>query len=129
MDPVIHFEMPAKDRERIANFYSAVFGWKSQMHGEDFGNYVTVSTTETGEDGRPTSPGAINGGFYPVTPDMPPQYPSFVISVRDLKDAIKRITSAGGRIDGEPTNIPGIGDFVYFTDTEGNRASILQPAE
>ncbi len=30
MNPVVHFEMPAKDRKRMAGFYSEVFGWKAQ---------------------------------------------------------------------------------------------------
>ena len=128
MDPVIHFEMPAKDKERMAKFYSGVFGWKAQMHGEDLGNYVTVSTTETGEDGRPTTPGAINGGFYPVTSEMPPQHPSLVIAVKDLRESIKQIKNAGGNVEGDPVTIPGVGEFVYFSDTEGNRVSILQPS-
>jgi predicted enzyme related to lactoylglutathione lyase len=28
---------------------------------------------------------------------------------------------------GEPVEIPGIGQYVAFTDTEGNRVSMLQP--
>lgn len=27
MNPVVHFEMPAKDKKRVADFYSKVFGW------------------------------------------------------------------------------------------------------
>ena len=32
-----------------------------------------------------------------------------------------------GEVLGEPMHIPGIGQFVAFLDTEGNRASMLQP--
>jgi hypothetical protein len=28
---------------------------------------------------------------------------------------------------GEPMEIPGVGRYVSFTDTEGNRVSLLQP--
>ena len=28
---------------------------------------------------------------------------------------------------GEPADIPGVGRYVAFTDTEGNRVSMLQP--
>jgi len=31
MDPVVHFEMPAEDRKRMADFYANVFGWKQQF--------------------------------------------------------------------------------------------------
>jgi GMP synthase (glutamine-hydrolysing) len=37
--------------------------------------------------------------------------------------------AAGGEVLGEPMPIPGIGDYVSFFDTEGNRISMLQPAE
>jgi predicted enzyme related to lactoylglutathione lyase len=69
MNPVVHFEMPAEDRIRMADFYSTVFGWETQMLGEEMGNYVTVSTTKTDEQGRPTMPGAINNVLFthPVT--------------------------------------------------------------
>jgi len=53
MDPVVHFELPAEDRNRMVDFCSRVFGWQAQVTGEEFGNYVTVTTIETGEDGRP----------------------------------------------------------------------------
>ncbi|HYG51470.1 MAG TPA: hypothetical protein VD905_11235 [Flavobacteriales bacterium] len=41
---------------------------------------------------------------------------------------MKKITDAGGKVLGEPVEIPGIGQYVSFLDTEGNRVSILQPA-
>jgi hypothetical protein len=43
MNPVVHFEMPAEDRKRMADFYTKVFGWKTQQLGEDMGNYVLIS--------------------------------------------------------------------------------------
>ena len=63
MNPVVHFEMPAEDRKRMADFYSNAFGWQTQLLGEEMGNYVVVSTTETEENGTPKMRGAINGGF------------------------------------------------------------------
>lgn len=127
MNPVVHFEMPAKDRKRMSNFYSKTFGWKTEQMGPEMNNYVVVSTTETGKDGRPTSPGTINGGFYQRSDDPVSHAPSIVISVSDVKAAMKKITEGGGKILGEPMEIPGVGMWVSFMDTEGNRASILQP--
>ncbi len=127
MNPVVHFEMPAKDRDRMAGFYSEVFGWKAQMLGEDMGNYVTVATTETDENNMVKTPGVINGGFYPLKDGDPATAPSIVISVDDIRDSIRKVTGAGGKILGEPVNIPGVGEYVSFIDTEGNRCSILQP--
>jgi len=127
MNPVVHFEMPAENRERMSAFYTKLFGWQTQMLGEEMGNYVTVSTTETDEKGRPTVPGAINGGFYPRNEKMPAQYPSIVIAVEDIRESAKNVTAAGGSVLGEPMEIPGVGLYVSFFDTEGNRVSLLQP--
>lgn len=124
MDSVVHFEMPYDDRERMARFYEAVFGWKTEMLGEEMGNYVVTTTTATDEDG-PVNPGAINGGLYPRTEAS--QGPSFVIAVADIAAGIEAIKAAGGTVEGEPVEIPGVGPYVAFTDTEGNRLSILQP--
>ncbi len=126
MNPVVHFEMPASDRKRMAEFYTAAFGWKAQMLGEEMGNYVTVATSETDENGRPKFPGAINGGFYPVR-EGETACPSIVIAVDDIGESIKKITGGGGKLLNEPVEIPGVGMFVAFADTEGNRVSILQP--
>ncbi len=125
MNPVVHFEMPAEDRKRMADFYSSVFGWQTQMLGEEMGNYVVVSTTETGEDGRPKAPGAINGGFFQKSAEN--SLPSVVIGVGDIKAHAKKVADAGGKVMGEPVEIPGIGWYVSFVDTEGNRVSLLQP--
>jgi predicted enzyme related to lactoylglutathione lyase len=38
MNPVVHFEMPYDNRARMAKFYKLVFGWTTQMLGEDMGN-------------------------------------------------------------------------------------------
>lgn len=126
MNPVVHFEMPAEDTKRMADFYTNVFGWEAHMLGEEMGNYVTVSTSETSEDGMPKTPGFINGGFYPKKEDLAP-YPSVVISVDDIRESIQKVTKAKGKVLGEPSEIPGIGTYVSFIDTEGNRVSLLQP--
>jgi len=126
MNPVVHFEMPYDDRQRMAQFYASAFGWQTQLLDENMGNYVLATTTETDEKG-PKQPGAINGGFFPKRPDWPAQHPSIVIAVEDITDAVRRVTEAGGQVLGEPMEIPGVGHYVSFTDTEGNRVSMLQP--
>ena len=127
MNPVIHFEMPAVDKNRMVKFYTKVFGWQAQQLGPEMGEYVVVTTSESDETGRPKNPGAINGGFYKKTDDPISHHPSVVIGVDDINVSIKKLKEAGGKILGEPMDIPGIGSYVSFIDTEGNRLSILQP--
>ena len=126
MNPVVHFELPYEDANRIAEFYHTVFHWKLTPLGKDFGNYILATTAET--DAKPGSPaGAINGGFFPVKPDWPTQYPSIVIGAGNIQKAMKSINQHGGEVLGEPMLIPNFGLYVAFFDTEGNRNSIIQP--
>jgi predicted enzyme related to lactoylglutathione lyase len=131
MDPVVHFELPYDDRDRIARFYKSAFGWDLQVLGEEMGNYVLATTAKPGANVKAPAEaavGAINGGFYPRNNEWPAQYPSVVIAVDDIKDAMQRVNDARGEVLGEPMEIPGVGQYVSFYDTERNRLSLLQPA-
>jgi predicted enzyme related to lactoylglutathione lyase len=126
-DPVVHFEMPYKKPERLVKFYTRAFGWKMQKLGKQMGDYVTASTTETDRNRMVKRPGNINGGFYPQRSAPEARCPSVVIAVDDIDKAMEKIKNAGGKLLGKPVEVPGIGLYVPFKDTEGNRASILQP--
>ena len=136
-NPVVHFEMGYNDRARMVKFYETAFGWKTQRMGPEMGNYVVAQTADTDENGMVQTKGAINGGFYQKTDDPVSQAPSVVVSVADIKAAMKAVKDAGGKILGskdqkgqhtlEPQTIPGVGLWISAMDTEGNRFSILQP--
>lgn len=126
MNPVVHFEMPYRDAGRAAAFYEQAFGWKPNFMGEKMGDYLHMTTSC--EDACTTDyRGTINGGMFPSKPDFPMQYPSVVIAVDEIRAAMTRIEKAGGTVLGDPMEIPGIGAYVAFVDTEGNRNSVLQP--
>jgi predicted enzyme related to lactoylglutathione lyase len=136
MNPVVHFEMGYNDKDRMVKFYQSAFGWETQSMGPEMGNYVVAHTAETDKDGMVQTKGAINGGFYQKTDNPLSQAPSVVISVPDIKAAMKAVTAAGGKILGgmdqngehtmEPQMIPGVGLWISAQDTEDNRFSILQ---
>ena len=134
MNPVVHFEMPAKDKKRMVDFYATAFGWKANILGPEMGEYVVVTTTEIDEKTqRPKEPGSINGGFYDYKDQSGFQAPSVVIAVDDIKEAMKKVEEAGGKVvggqkPGEPDDIPGIGLFISIEDTENNRVGMLQPS-
>jgi predicted enzyme related to lactoylglutathione lyase len=127
MNPVVHFEFPTDDRKRISSFYKKAFGWKTKMLGKKNESYVLATTAPSDKDGRPKETARINGGFYTRKDNMPSQHPSVVIAVDDIQAAMKRVTKAGGRVLGEPVEIPGYGLYVSFLDTENNRVSIMEP--
>ncbi len=128
MDPVVHFEMPYENNERLVRFYGQVFGWQMEQLGKEMGEYIVASTTETDENHMPLQAGAIGGGFFPKGPQMP-QCPSIVIAVEDIKVSMKKIIDAGGEVHGEPVEIPGIGLYVAITDSEGNQVGVLEPMD
>lgn len=137
MNPVVHFEMGYFDRERMKQFYTSAFGWDLKQMGAEMGNYVLAHTAETDADGMVKTPGAINGGFYQKIENPLSHAPSVVISVADIKAAMKAVVDNGGTILGgmsasgehtmEPTMIPGVGLWISIKDTEDNRVSLLQP--
>ncbi len=126
MNPVVHFEMPAINTKRVANFYTRVFGWQNKMMGKDMNYYVLAMTTDSDING-PIKAGAINGGFFPKSNGNSAQFPLVVIQVDDINKQMKKIQTAGGKVLGKPDNIPGVGSYVSFLDTEGNRVSLMQP--
>lgn len=126
--PVIHFEMPYRDAARAARFYAEAFGWQLQDLGEAMGHYLYAVTATTDNPAPDAVRGAINGGLFPLDAASPVTQPSVVIGVDDLAAAIARIRAAGGEVLGEPMPIPGVGDYVAFVDTEGNRHGVLQPS-
>ena len=109
---------------RLHAFYHPAFGWHMTAFGPEMGSYVLTRTTETDENNMVTTPGTINGGFAPKS-DMYSK-PNVVIGVEDIAAAMQSVTGAGGTVDGEPIEIPGVGFYVTFTDTEGNRVAMLQ---
>jgi len=126
MNPVVHFEMPYKNKKRLAKFYTDTFGWKMNYLEKNMMGYIHATTSPKDKNNRPKTPGTINGGFFPKTPDW--SYPSVVIAVKNISLAMKNIKKAGGKVLGKPAIIPGNGKYVSFIDTEGNRVSIIEPS-
>ncbi|MGH9211644.1 MAG: VOC family protein [Acidimicrobiales bacterium] len=125
MDPVIHFELPSQDSHRARIFYERAFGWQTIPLGPEIGDFVVAFTTETDETTRiPKVRGAINGGFYKRT--EPTQGTQVTILVDDIRAAISRIEAARGEVLAEPYELPGVGLFATFRDTEGNVVQINQ---
>lgn len=51
MCPVVHFEMPYRDRARAAGFYAAAFGWGCENLGPEMGDSLLVTTAT--QEARP----------------------------------------------------------------------------
>ncbi len=122
---VVHFEIPADDRERAQTFYSDAFGWNIQYMPEM--EYSALMTTDSDEQGMPTTPGAINGGLAKRSAPMSEQ-PTITIGVDDIDKALEKVSSAGGSAVGEKIQVADMGWAAYFKDSEGNVIGLWQTA-
>lgn len=116
---VIHFELPADDPDRCANFYADAFGWKIEKWGGPTDYWLVA----TGEDSEP----GINGGIG--RRQGPEDQTTNTIDVADLDAAVAAVEAAGGRITNPKHAVPGVGWLAYGTDTEGNPFGIMQADE
>jgi uncharacterized protein len=124
MRKVVHFEIPADDVDRAKEFYRSIFGWQLQDMPEM--NYTIVQTTAVNEQQMPTEPGAINGGLMRRTDETPS--PVLTIDVESIDQALKQVEANGGSVVRPRTEIPGMGAFAYFQDTEGNTLGLWENA-
>ena len=120
MGRVVHFEIPTDDVVRAKEFYGAIFGWQLQdMQVGAMGEYTLALTTPVDQETQvPTEPGAINGGLMKRSTETPS--PVITIEVDAIDDALKQVESSGGTVVSPRSEIPGMGAFAYFKDTEGN---------
>ena len=129
MNRVVHFEIHAKDPDKLQQFYTNVFGWNITNLGEQMGNYRMVVT---GEDSSGEKWPGINGGITPRMGDVPADgqpVNAYVctISVDDIDNYIDKVKQAGGSMALDKMDVPGVGWLAYCKDVEGNIFGILQP--
>ena len=125
MDKVVHFEIPVDDRERAKGFYSSVFEW--ELNDNDMGGgivYTSIRTVPTDERQMPKEPGAINGGIMNRTADT--RAPVVTIEVGSIDESLKKVEAEGGLTVQPRTEIPNMGAFAYFKDSEGNTMGLWE---
>jgi predicted enzyme related to lactoylglutathione lyase len=114
---IIHVELPARDEEAAAAFYSSLFGWRT-IHSP---NYVGFRTAD-----------GPSGGFNPLTEENAstntPIKPGDVlvyVSSDDIDATLGNVQALGGSVVVPRTEIPGAGWFAIFADPTGNRIGLL----
>lgn len=112
-----HFAINADDVGRARQFYESVFGWHFDPWGPP--DFYQVKNAGTGLLGalqarRDIVPGVRMAGYEA----------SF--GVTDLKATIAAVEASGGRIVMPPYRIEGVGELIYFEDTEGNLVGAMQ---
>jgi predicted enzyme related to lactoylglutathione lyase len=119
MPRVVHFEIPADDPDKVAKFYTDVFGWQIQKVEGPMEYWLVY----TGEEGSP----GINGGIYRRSPE----WGAYVntLDVSSIDESIAAVVAAGGSIVTPKTAMTGLGWLAYFRDPEGNLFGMMQADE
>jgi hypothetical protein len=123
---IVHFEIPAKDLEKLKGFYEKVFGWKivkSPPMAEM--EYWIIQTVPTDDKGMLLRPG-VNGGMYKK--EMEGATAVNYVAVADIDKALKEAKRLGAKVVSDKAEIPKIGWFAVLRDPEGNPIGMLQPA-
>lgn len=121
---VVHFEIYARDAEKLAKFYSSLFDWSIEaMPGTD---YRYVKTVDTDAQGMPTQPGSINGGLIVRPAGF--EDPGWInyINVESLDPAVKRAQDLGAKVMKPRAPVPGMGWFAMLVDPQGNSFALWE---
>jgi predicted enzyme related to lactoylglutathione lyase len=116
MPRIVHFEIPARQPEKIAAFYRDVFGWTV----EKWQGPVEYWLVMTGEEGTP----GINGGLY--TPEGPLSGTVNTVTVDDLDAYLARVKAGGGEVVVDKMPVPTVGWLAYCKDVEGTVFGMMQ---
>lgn len=123
---IVHFEIPAKDVEKMKNFYIKVFGWKITKAPGPI-DYWLIETVPVDEKTMtPLRPG-VNGGMYKKEEAKLKLVNYF--SVESIDDFIKKIKASGGKLLGPKQEVQEVGWIALAEDPEGNQFAIMQPME
>jgi uncharacterized protein len=111
---VVHFEISGPDSGMLADFYTALFDWRTQsMPG------YTVIDTAAGS--------GINGGIRPRADDE--HGVTFYIETDDMQAALDKINLLGGKTETPITELAGVVTYAVFSDPDGLLVGlVLAPA-
>ena len=118
-NPLRHFAIGCDDVDRAKKFYEAVFGWRIEPWGPP--NYYLIfpdypDRTLNGDLRERTEPASKSGrGGFECT-----------FTVEDLKPITDAVLANGGAVAEPEYRIEGVGNLMYFFDTEGNRFGVMK---
>ncbi len=123
---IAHFEIHATEPEKLAEFYTTVFGWEIKKWEGGQMEYWMVMTGKQGEpDGLPAGEAGINGGLVrrkgaaPKT-GAPVNGAVNTVVVDDYDAYDKKIIAAGGIVALPKMALVGMAWQGYYIDPDGN---------
>lgn len=109
--PVVHWEIQARDPERIRAFYAGLFNWEI---GD--GPIMTVNPGLGGPEPGPA--GHVRAASHSRV--------CLYIQVRDLAESLARAVELGGRRTFDAFDVPGGPTIAGVEDPEGNPLTLVQ---
>ena len=121
---VVHFEIPASDPDKLAQFYTELFGWKIEKMDMGDSAYWLTYTVPVGEDFMPTERGAINGGIY--RRENAQQAPANYVNVESVEEYVNKAKGLGAQVMVDKAPVPNMGYFALLMDPDGNPFGVWQ---
>src|SRR5438552_7367697 len=109
--PVVHWEIEARDPEKIKAFYAELFNW---YIGD--GRIMDIAPGIGGPEPGPA--GHIRGSDRSGV--------TLYVQVRDLAASLSQASELGGTVLSEPFDVPGGPTLAAITDPEGNPLMLVQ---
>ena len=114
------FECATTDVAAAKTFYTSLFDWQTEdkpMPGDHPGVYTMIR-----------SGGGDIAGMYelggPMFEGVPPHWMSY-ITVANVDESAERAKALGGKVNGEPMDVPGVGRMAFLADPTGANISIF----
>lgn len=122
-DAVSWFEIPVSDFERAKTFYQKIFDF--EMPTEDMGPIRMGILPHSRDEGGVGGAICYGEGYVPTVTGTK----VYLNAGADLNVVLDRIGSAGGTVIVPKTEIaPGMGNFAFFNDSEGNMVGLYSPS-
>ena len=114
MPTLYHFDIPVDNADRAKQFYKDVFGWNMKKLNSQVDSKVELWMCETeDESGRK----GITGGM--MKRDSLPSVTNYIL-VNSIDEYTSKINHSGGKVTLHKTEIPNMGFFAMFFDSENN---------
>jgi predicted enzyme related to lactoylglutathione lyase len=118
---VYHFDIPVDDdANRAQQFYKNVFGWDMKKVESQVDPKVELWMCETeDENGKK----GVTGGM--MKRETLPGVTNYVL-VNSIEEYISKISKWGGRVTLQRTEIPNVGFYAMFLDSENNLFGLFE---
>ena len=111
--PIVHYEIAAKDAKKLEAFYEGLFGWKMKPAPQP--NYSMIDGKQGAEF-----------GIYQVEGQDPAGVRMYA-NVDDAEAYMAKVAGLGGTVIKPAFAVPGGGIKIgIFTDPEGNVAGVVE---